>query len=65
MLCNKQMKQTSQTLYYRFLPLALTRASYSQTCSNTKRCGTPAQRNRNAPYSSLEIKEKSLEYDTS
>ena len=32
--------------------LALSRASYSQTCSDTNVCGTPAQRKRNAPYSS-------------
>ena len=29
-----------------------------------EKCVTPAQRNRNTPYSSPEIKEKSLEYDT-
>ena len=56
--CNKQTRLYT-TDFYRFLPLALTRASYSQTCSDTKRYGTPAQRNRNAPYSSPEIKEKS------
>ena len=28
-------------------------------CSNEDNCGTPAQRNRNAPYSSPEIEEKS------
>ena len=64
MLCNKQNaatkcnKQTRlyTTDFYRFLPLALTRASYSQTCSDTKpvaprlrETGTPripAQRSR-------------------
>ena len=56
--CNKQ-DILYTTDFYRFLSLALTRASYSQTCSDTKPCGTPAQRNRNAPYSSPEIKEKS------
>ena len=65
MLCNKQMhnqvQKTNWALYYRILTLARARASYNQTCSDTKRCGTPAQRNRNAPYSSPEIKEKSLE----
>ena len=61
--CNKQAKLDT-TNFYRFLPLALTRASYSQTCSDTKRRGTPAQRNRNAPYSSPEMEEKSLEYGT-
>ena len=64
MLCNKQMQQTSATnhwpLYYRFLTLARARASYSQTCSDTKRCGTPARRNRNALYSSPLFKEKSF-----
>ena len=64
MLCNKQMQQPNATnkatLYYRLLPLALTRASYSQTCSDIKRCGTPTQRNRNAQYSSPDIKEKSF-----
>ena len=61
--CNKQAGLYT-TDYYRFLPLALTMASYSLTCSDTNRCGTPAQRNRNAPYSSPEIEEKSLEYGT-
>ena len=61
--CNKQARLYT-TNFYQFLPLALTRVSYSQTCSDTKPCGTPAQRNRNAPYSSLEIEEKSLEYST-
>ena len=53
--CNKQGRLYT-TDYYRFLPLALTRASYSQTCSDTKpvaprlrETGTPripAQRSR-------------------
>ena len=43
------MQQTNWGLYYRFLTFVRARASYSQTCSDTKRCGTPAQRNRNAP----------------
>ena len=63
MLCNKQMQQSSAAtngaLYYRILTFAQARASYSQTCSDTKRCGTPAQRNWNAPYSSPKIEEKS------
>ena len=33
--CNKQARLYT-TDFYRFLPLALTRASYSQTCSDTK-----------------------------
>ena len=50
--CSNQVQQTNKTLYYRFLTVTLSRASYSQTCSDTNFCGTPAQRNRNAPYSS-------------
>ena len=60
MLCNKQMQQSSATnqlgLYYHFLMFARSRASYSQTCSDTKpvaprlrETGTPripAQRSR-------------------
>ena len=56
--CNKQARLYTID-FYRLLQLALTRASYSQTCSDTKPCGIPAQRNRNAPYSSPEIEEKS------
>ena len=33
--CNKQARLYT-TDFYRFLPLALTRASYSQTCFDTK-----------------------------
>lgn len=33
--CNKQTRLNT-TDFYQFLPLALTRASYSQTCSDTK-----------------------------
>ena len=54
--------QTSQTLYYQLILLALLRASYSQTCSDTKLCGTSAQRNRGTPYSSQ--RSSLLEYDT-
>ena len=53
--CNKQGRLYTAD-YYRFLPLALTRASYSQACSDTKpvaprlrETGTPripAQRSR-------------------
>ena len=53
------MQQTNWGLYYRFLTFARSRASYSQTYSDTKRCGTLAHRNRNAQYSSPEIEEKS------
>ena len=41
------------------LPLALTRASYSQTCSDTKPVAPRLRENRNAPYSNPEIEEKS------
>ena len=47
--CNKQVQQTDQTLYYRFLTFASSRASYSQTCSDTNACGTPAQRKPERP----------------
>ena len=53
--CNRQAKLYT-TDFYRFLPLALTRASYSQTCSDTNACGTAAQRDQNAPYFSPDIK---------
>ena len=33
--CNKQTRLDT-TDFYQFLPLVLTRASYSQTCSDTK-----------------------------
>ena len=56
---NAASKGNNQTLYYHFLMFQRTRTLYSQTCSDTKPCGTPAQRNRNAPYSSPEIEEKS------
>ena len=53
MLCNKQMQQSSATNQLRsilpFLTFARVRASYSQTCSDTKRCGTPAQRKPERP----------------
>ena len=57
--CSNQVQQTNWGLYYRFLTFAWSRASYSQTCSDTKPYGTPAQRNQNAPYSSPKIEEKS------
>ena len=56
---NAASKGNNQTLYYRFLMFLQTRTLYSQTCFDTMPCGTPAQRNRNIPYSSLEIEEKS------
>ena len=63
MLCDKQMQQSSATnqlgLYYRFLTFARARASYSQTCSDTKPMAPRLKENRNAPYSSPEIEEKS------
>ena len=68
------MQSSSQTLYYRFLPLALTRASYSQTCSDTKpvaprlrETGTPripAQRSRRSLWNTalLDIEQISSYY---
>ena len=47
--CNKQVQQTNWILYYRLLMLASRRTSYSQTCSDTKSCGTPAQRRPERP----------------
>ena len=52
--CNKQGRLYT-TDFYRFLPLALTRASYSQTCSDTK---LVAPRLRETGTPSPEIKEK-------
>ena len=50
---HKQMQQTSAAtnwiLYYRLLTLASRRTSYSQTCSDTNVCGTPAQRRPERP----------------
>ena len=43
------MQQTNWGLYYRFLTFARARASYIQTCSDTKRCGTLAQRKPKRP----------------
>ena len=43
------MQQTNWGLYYRLLTFARSRASYSQTCSDAKRCGTPAQRKPERP----------------
>ena len=40
--CNKQVQQTDWIMYYRLLTLARSRVSYSQTCSDTNSCGTPA-----------------------
>ena len=37
---------------------------FNNNISSQTLCGTPAQRNRNAPYSSPEMEEKSLEYGT-
>ena len=56
---NVANKGNNQTLYYHFLTFQRTRALYNQTWSDTKPCGTPAQRNQNTPYSSPEIEEKS------
>ena len=50
--CNKPTRANT-TIFYR------SRGLGRPTASDTKRCGTPAQRNRNAPYSSPEIEEKS------
>src|SRR3989337_4225556 len=47
--CNKQVPQTNWILYYRLLMLTRSRASYSQTCSDTNACGTPAQRRPERP----------------
>ena len=63
MLCDKQMQQSSATNQFgSILPLltfARARASYSQTCSDTKPVAPWLRENRNAPYSSPEIEEKS------
>ena len=59
MLCDKQMQQTNWGLYYCFLTFGRARASYSQTCSDTKPVAPRLRENRNAPYSSLEIEVKS------
>ena len=56
--CNHQARLYT-TDFYRFLPLALTRACYSQTCSNTKPVAPRLRENRNAPYSIPEIEVKS------
>ena len=47
--CNKRVQQANRILYYRLLMLARSRASYSQTCSDTNSCGTPAQRKPERP----------------
>ena len=63
MLCNKQMQQPNTIknwgLYYRFLTFTWSRASYSQTCSDTKPVAPQLRENLNAPYSSPEIEMKS------
>ena len=63
MLCDKQMQQSSASnklgLYYRFLMFARSRASYSQTYSDTKLVAPRLRETRNAPYSSPEIEMKS------
>ena len=53
---NAPHKQAISSSSNVILTSMLTRVSYSQSCSDTKLCGTPAQRNRNAPCSSPEIK---------
>ena len=57
--CNNQVQQTNWGLYYRFLTFVRARASYSQTCSDTNPVAPRLRENRNAPYSSPEIEEKS------
>ena len=57
---NAASKGNNQTLYYRFLTFARSRASYSQTCSNTKPVAPRLKENWNAPYSNPEIKENSF-----
>ena len=47
--CNKQVQQTNWILYYWLLTFARSRASYSQTCSETNACATPAQRKPERP----------------
>ena len=63
MLCDKQMQPSSATNQLgSILPLSnvrIARASYSQTCSDTKPVAPRLRENRNAPYSSPEIEEKS------
>ena len=49
MLCDKQVQPTNWGLYYRFLTFARAMTFYSQTGSDTKRCGTPAQRKQERP----------------
>ena len=56
---NAASKGNNHTLYYRFLTFQLTRMLYSQTCSDTKLVAPRLRENRNAPYSSPEIEEKS------
>ena len=56
---NPANKGNYQTLYYRFLTFQRTRTSYSQTYSDTKPVAPRLRENRNALYSSPEIKEKS------
>ena len=57
--CSNQVKQTNWGLYYRFLTFAWARASYSQTCSDTKPVAPRLRENRNAPYYSPKIEMKS------
>ena len=56
---NAASKGNNQTLYYHFLTFKRTRTLYSQTCSDTKPVAPRLRENRNDPYSSPEIEEKS------
>ena len=68
MLCVKQtqhpMQQISQTLYYQLLPLALTRASYSQTCSDTKPVAPRLRETGTSRIPAQRSMRNLLEYDT-
>ena len=67
MLCNKQMQQPNAikqailytTDFYRFLPLVVTRASYGQTCSDTKSVA-PRLRETGSPRILAQISRRSL-----
>ena len=62
-ICNKQAKLYT-TDCYRFLPLALTRASYSQTCYDTKPVA-PRLRETGTPHIPAQRSRRSLlEYGT-
>ena len=62
--CNTQVQQTYWALYYRILMLPWARASYNQTCSDTKLVA-PRLRETETPRIPAQRSRRSLlEYDT-